>query len=111
LSQNAKLGDVPSGKQVENLPEIAHDYGYPPQDAQPWILPDTAVEALPSPAGAPGGVHETGQPNNPAQDKGATRLGRHESNSGNGVAMPRGLQGPAERPNEQQTQWNEQNNQ
>ncbi len=56
LSQNAKLSDVPSGVQVENLKTVAQQQGYPASDAGPWPMPATAVYGAPiigTVAGAP----------------------------------------------------------
>ena len=44
LSQNAKESDVPTGGQVKNLKDIAHDEGLPPSFAEPWQMPATAVQ-------------------------------------------------------------------
>jgi len=45
LSQNATLGDVPAGTQVESLGTIAQRQGYPASYAGPWPMPTTAVLA------------------------------------------------------------------
>jgi hypothetical protein len=52
LSQAAKPGDVPSGVQVRSLKDIATDTGHA-EFAQPWTLPETAVQALPHAPGTP----------------------------------------------------------
>jgi mono/diheme cytochrome c family protein len=44
LSQAAKVEDVPTGVQVENLKDLAARQGHP-EFAQPWTLPSTAVQA------------------------------------------------------------------
>jgi hypothetical protein len=44
LSQAAKVDDVPSGVQVRPLKDIATDLGHA-EYAQPWTLPDSAVQA------------------------------------------------------------------
>jgi hypothetical protein len=44
LSQAAKVDDVPSGVQVRSLQDIATDMGHA-EYAQPWTLPQTAVQA------------------------------------------------------------------
>jgi hypothetical protein len=44
LSQAAKVDDVPSGVQVRSLQDIATDLGHA-EYAQPWTLPDSAVQA------------------------------------------------------------------
>lgn len=47
LSQNAKAADVPAGKHVEDLHEIAHEQGKDGMD-QPWTLPGTAIYGTPN---------------------------------------------------------------
>jgi hypothetical protein len=56
LSQAAKDSDVPSGVQVRSLKDIAESENLSPSFAQPWVLPDTAVQAYPhvTSEGAPG---------------------------------------------------------
>ncbi|MGA2807980.1 MAG: cytochrome c [Terracidiphilus sp.] len=44
LSQAAKVADVPSGVEVRSLQDIATDLGHA-EYAQPWTLPDSAVQA------------------------------------------------------------------
>ncbi|HEX3663319.1 MAG TPA: cytochrome c [Acidobacteriaceae bacterium] len=43
LSQNATMADVPAGKQVQDLKDIAQDQGDPASFAGPWPMPETAV--------------------------------------------------------------------
>ncbi|HUB00224.1 MAG TPA: cytochrome c [Terracidiphilus sp.] len=50
LSQAATLKDVPAGVQVQSLQTVADAEGHP-NYARPWALPETAVQALPAPAG------------------------------------------------------------
>ncbi len=45
LSQAATTQDVPAGVQIHDLKEIAREQGLPESDAEPWVLPTTAVEA------------------------------------------------------------------
>jgi hypothetical protein len=45
LSQAATAQDVPSTAHVENLGDIAAEENLPASYAQPWTLPDTAVQA------------------------------------------------------------------
>lgn len=45
LSQAATTQDVPAGAQVRDLKEVAREQGLPESDAEPWMLPTTAVEA------------------------------------------------------------------
>ena len=75
LSQNAKLADVPQGAPIHTLHQIAESQGLPASFAQPWELPATAVQALPSPSnqGYPGGVapQDSEDPAN-ARDKGSS---------------------------------------
>jgi hypothetical protein len=47
LSQNAKESDVPSGVQVETLKDAAVSENLSPSYAEPWSLPQTAVQAYP----------------------------------------------------------------
>ena len=56
LSQTAALADVPSGKQVKSLAEVAAERNLPAGYAEPWKLPATAVQAYPHNAneGTPG---------------------------------------------------------
>lgn len=59
LSQNAKESDVPAGTQVRSLKDIAQSQNLPQSFAQPWSMPETAVQAYPhtnegTPAMAPG---------------------------------------------------------
>jgi Cytochrome C oxidase, cbb3-type, subunit III len=61
LSQNAKIGDVPAGAQVESLSSVTEKLGEPASYAGPWPMPSTAVTAKPqtgiaagAPAQAPG---------------------------------------------------------
>ena len=58
LSQNAKISDVPQGAPVHTLHQVAEQQGLPDSFAEPWALPATAVQALPSPTdqGYPGGA-------------------------------------------------------
>ena len=44
LSQAATAQDVPAGMQVRDLKDLAAEQGHP-EDAQPWALPSTAVQA------------------------------------------------------------------
>lgn len=44
LSQAANMQDVPAGVQVRTLKSVAEDEGHP-EYAQPWALPETAVQA------------------------------------------------------------------
>jgi len=46
LSQSATPQDVPTGAQVKDLKDIAAGQGHP-EYAQPWALPDSAVQAYP----------------------------------------------------------------
>lgn len=46
LSQDATMADVPTGTQVQSLKQIAKEEGHPGY-ARPWVLPSTAVQALP----------------------------------------------------------------
>jgi hypothetical protein len=46
LSQAAKVEDVPNGKAVRDLKEIA-DEQHHPEYAEPWTLPSTAIQAYP----------------------------------------------------------------
>lgn len=46
LSQAATAQDVPSGVQVRTLKSVAEEAGHP-EYAQPWALPETAVQAYP----------------------------------------------------------------
>jgi len=63
LSQAAKPGDVPSGVQVRSLKDIATDAGHA-EFAEPWTLPETAVQARPHDPGTPALA-----PANPADPK------------------------------------------
>lgn len=56
LSQSATMADVPAGAQVQSLKDIAAQENLPPSYARPWILPATAVQAMPPVAneGTPG---------------------------------------------------------
>jgi hypothetical protein len=47
LSQAATEKDVPSGVQVKDLKDIAQEKHLPAGFAQPWMLPDTAIQAYP----------------------------------------------------------------
>jgi hypothetical protein len=47
LSQSATVADVPSGVQVKDLKDIAEEKQLPAGFAQPWMLPDTAIQAYP----------------------------------------------------------------
>ena len=62
ISQNSSESSVPSGVQVQNLKDIAEREGYPDSFAQPWVLPETAVSALPADTsqGTPGMAPATG---------------------------------------------------
>ena len=51
LSQAANVRDVPAGVHIDNLEDIAKRNNLPASDAQPWMLPDTYVQAYPHPAG------------------------------------------------------------
>jgi hypothetical protein len=68
LSQNAKLADVPQGTPIHSLKEVADQQGLPESFAQPWVLPATAVQAMPSPTdqGYPGGAPPEDVVNPPA---------------------------------------------
>jgi hypothetical protein len=50
LSQAATVGDVPAGVQIRSLKSVADEEGHPDY-AQPWALPETAVQAYPPVAG------------------------------------------------------------
>jgi mono/diheme cytochrome c family protein len=50
LSQSATPGDVPTGVEVRSLKSVAEEEGHP-EYAQPWTLPDTAVQAYKPVAG------------------------------------------------------------
>jgi hypothetical protein len=50
LSQAATVQDVPAGAQIRSLKSLAEEEGHPDY-AQPWALPDTAVQAYPAAAG------------------------------------------------------------
>ncbi len=50
FSQAATTGDVPPGVPVRDLKELATEQGHPDY-AQPWALPETAVQAYPPVAG------------------------------------------------------------
>lgn len=52
LSQSAALVDVPSGVRVDSLKTIAARSGHP-EFAEPWKLPETAVQAKPGEAATP----------------------------------------------------------
>jgi hypothetical protein len=59
LSGNATTADVPAGKAIKSLKEVAKEQNLPASDAEPWALPTTAVQAYPhtgegTPAMAPG---------------------------------------------------------
>ena len=57
LSQDASMANVPAGKTVRSLKDIAAEEGYPASFAEPWPLPtDTDVMVLPpdQSQGAPG---------------------------------------------------------
>jgi hypothetical protein len=47
LSQAAKDSDVPAGVQVQSLAAVAQANNLSPSYAQPWALPETAVQAYP----------------------------------------------------------------
>jgi mono/diheme cytochrome c family protein len=47
LSQAANTSDVPAGVQVKSLKEIATEEDLPASFAQPWTMPQTAVQAYP----------------------------------------------------------------
>ncbi|HEY1902215.1 MAG TPA: cytochrome c [Terracidiphilus sp.] len=47
LSQAATQMDVPAGVQVKDLKDIAKEKNLPEGFAEPWALPDTAVQAYP----------------------------------------------------------------
>ncbi len=47
LSQAATPQDVPAGVTVRNLTDIATEENLPAGDAQPWMLPATAIQAYP----------------------------------------------------------------
>jgi hypothetical protein len=68
LSQNAKLADVPQGAPIHSLQQVAEQEGLPASFAQPWVLPATAVQALPSSTdqGYPGGAAPQDSENPPA---------------------------------------------
>jgi hypothetical protein len=67
LSQNAKPSDVPSGTQVQSLPDIAQQEGLPASFAGPWALPGTAVSAKPTGAPVAGAPEES--PNPPSSNR------------------------------------------
>jgi len=46
LSQAATAQDVPAGVQIRSLKSVAEDEGHP-EYAQPWALPETAIQAYP----------------------------------------------------------------
>src|SRR6201996_1949778 len=83
VSQNARESEVPSGTQVQNLKDIAEREGLPVAFAQPWVLPATAVSALPpdpsqgtpgmAPATADSPVPAESQPNGGAASAGAAK--------------------------------------
>jgi mono/diheme cytochrome c family protein len=50
LSQAANAHDVPAGVEIRSLKSVAEDEGHP-EYAQPWALPETAVQAYPPVAG------------------------------------------------------------
>jgi hypothetical protein len=59
LSQNAKESDVPTGVEVKNLKDVAQGQGLPASFAEPWPMPETAVQPYAhtregTPAMAPG---------------------------------------------------------
>lgn len=56
LSQAAKETDVPSGVQVRSLKDVASSQNLPQSFAEPWPMPETAVQAYPHNAneGTPG---------------------------------------------------------
>jgi hypothetical protein len=70
LSQDAKPADVPAGKHVEDLHEIAHEQGEDGLDA-PWAMPGTAIYGTPNGQdnGIPG--QSTTTPPNAAKSHGA----------------------------------------
>jgi mono/diheme cytochrome c family protein len=47
LSQAATAKDVPAGVEVKNLKDVAADQHLPEGFAEPWTLPDSAVQAYP----------------------------------------------------------------
>lgn len=47
LSQSANQSDVPAGVQVQSLKDVAASNDLPASYAQPWSLPETAVQAYP----------------------------------------------------------------
>ncbi len=47
LSQNAKESDVPSGVQVKSLKDVAQQQNLNASFAEPWAMPETAVQAYP----------------------------------------------------------------
>jgi mono/diheme cytochrome c family protein len=51
LSQAANANDVPAGAHIDNLEDIARRNNLPASYAQPWMLPDTYVQAYPHPPG------------------------------------------------------------
>lgn len=51
LSQSATQSDVPAGVHIQNLKDVAAEKHLPPDFAEPWALPATAVEANPPVAG------------------------------------------------------------
>jgi mono/diheme cytochrome c family protein len=67
LSQNAKPSDVPSGTQIQSLPDIAQQEGLPASFAGPWALPGTAVSAKPTGAPVAGAPEES--PNPPSSNR------------------------------------------
>ncbi|MFP5230410.1 MAG: c-type cytochrome [Acidobacteriota bacterium] len=64
FSQNAKLGDVPAGTQVESLTSIAQKQGYPASYAGPWPMPSTAIDPRPRTGMAAGAPAQEAEPNN-----------------------------------------------
>ena len=65
LSQAATMKDVPAGVQVQNLKDIAQSEGLPASFAQPWSLPQTAVQPFPPVAGEGTPGMAPGYPANP----------------------------------------------
>jgi hypothetical protein len=102
LSQNAKMSDVPAGTDIELLPQIAKDQGYPESFAGVWPLPPTAVNPLPGPQTPVAGVIGTAQPalSEPVQNAIKASPGAAHPNR-----LKVGGQTEPDRPDEHQTQW------
>jgi mono/diheme cytochrome c family protein len=101
LSQNAKASDVPAGAHIEELKDIADQQGYPADFAQPWGLPGTGINALPS-TGIYGNAIGTSQPEPSPQVDEALKAGHPGSNANQQKTDKQEQPG---RTNEKQTQW------